>query len=124
MVLRFTAVVVEASVVEDCAVVVGAAFVAVVVGQDVSVVVGVTAVFVASSFVVVEDGGVVVGAAFAVKSVVIEDSVPVAIEDDIVFETVAVVGYSVEASFVIEDATDVESVVVGGVVVKVTAVHF
>lgn len=50
MVVGFTAVVVEASVVEDCAVVVGAAFVvvegAVELGEDMSVVVGVTSVVV------------------------------------------------------------------------------
>ncbi len=50
MVVGFLAAVVEASVVEDCAVAVGAALVAVegavVVGEDMSVVWGVTAVFV------------------------------------------------------------------------------
>ncbi len=50
MVVGFLAAVVEASVVEDCAVAVGAALVAVegavVVGEDMSVVLGVTAVFV------------------------------------------------------------------------------
>lgn len=55
---------------------------------------------------------------------VVEDSVSVVIKDDTVFEPVAVVGNSVESSFVLEDTVDVESIVVGGVVVKVIAVHF
>jgi len=75
---------------------------------------GIIAVFVDSSFVNVE----------AAESVVVEDSVSVVIEDDTVFELVTAVKSSVEASVVLEDTVDVESVVGEGVVVKVTAVHF